>query len=71
MLLTKQISDFGRALFGTMHPDDYLSHITNGYLHDHLDSKYLTVADSKKNLKRDFYFVASDLKKAVKEAKER
>jgi hypothetical protein len=71
MPFTKKINNFSRALSGIMYPDDYLAYITNGDLQSNINEEYLTVADSKKNLKRDFSFISSDLKKAIKEAKEK
>jgi len=65
---TKKTNHFGRALLGTMHPDDYLSYITDGQMEGVENLRYMTISDSRKNMRRDFHFISSDLKNSVKAA---
>ncbi|MDR0542596.1 MAG: hypothetical protein LBH19_10375 [Dysgonamonadaceae bacterium] len=69
MLFSGKISKFSRALFGVMYSDDYLSFITDRQIKEMEYPGYMTVADSNRQMRRDFYFLSSDLKKAVGKAK--
>jgi hypothetical protein len=65
-----QMKTFGRALSGIISNDDYLKISTGGKIPNLVGLEHLmTVKDSKRNMRNDFKFIASDLRKAMDAAR--
>jgi hypothetical protein len=64
------LKTFGRALSGIISNDDYLKISTGGKIPNLVgEVRFMTVKDSKRNMRNDFKFIASDLRKATDAAR--